>query len=371
MEVNIVRKKVRRGLSRIALVYPSTYEAMATSLSVHIVYYMVNGLFSEVYLERFYAHSLHGVEPEARSLETRSPLRNYELILTSIHYEPAIASLVRMLYYSGINPIRSKREIPIVAGGPAVMANPHPYADIVDAFIIGEAEATLSRVVDAWLSYRGEKKKFLEEIASLKYVYVPGINEPQEKIYRVWVENLDTAFYPIRQFYNPEREPVFGRGFLLETSRGCMFWCRFCLEGKLFKPYRKRSYSALQKLVNKGLRVNNTDRVVVYSLVYPSSPDEKLLLEYLVDNGIKASLPSMRANYLDRGFLELARAAGQETLTIAPESFSPFIQRIIGKYFELDPITELILEAAKLGFNIKIYVIYGVKGEKRRYRENH
>ncbi len=361
-EVNVVKKHLKRGMSRIALVYPSLYEVMASSLSVHIMYYLVNELFDEVYVERFHVRNLHGEEPLPRSLETETPLKDFELIITSIHYEPDIANLVRILYYGSLDPRRSKRKVPIIAGGPPIIANPKPYSDIVDVMVIGEIESTLPRIIDTWLSNRGDKERFLEEVSSLKYTYVPGYDD-DKTIYKDWVRDLDNTFYPIRQFRKPSYRQVFENGFLLETSRGCRYWCRFCLEGHIFNPYRFRKLATLKKLVEKGLNVNNVDRVIVYSLIYPSSSDERALLEYLISNGIEASIPSLRIDLVDDDLLEIVRQVGQKTLTLAPETFSSKIQRLIGKYVDLNPIHNILFRVIENGFNLKLYVMYGFKGE--------
>ncbi len=128
MEYNVIRKKIRRDTIRVAYVYPSIYEVMAASLASHMIYYMINEYYPEVYMERFHTQKLVGEEPLPRSLETGSPLRDFPVMITSIHYEPNIASLIRILKSSGIEPLRRKRGQILLAGGPAVMANPHPYS---------------------------------------------------------------------------------------------------------------------------------------------------------------------------------------------------------------------------------------------------
>lgn len=361
MEYNIIRKKISRKTIRIALVYPSTYEAMLSSLVTHMIYYMLNELFDEVYVERFYLKNLFGEEAEPRSIETNSPLKDFDLIITSIHYEPNISGLLRILHSAGLELYRERRRIPVIAGGPGVMANPHPYEEFIDAFIIGEVEDTLSRIIDDFIEFRDNKKMFLEKISSYSYVYAPGFTDVI--VYRKWTGDLDSAFYPIKQVQNTEVEPVYGRGFLLEVSRGCRFWCRFCIETRLFKPYRRRSNYKLFELINKGLSANRLDRVIIYSLLYPTSKDDIKLLEYLVLNGIKGSLPSLRAEYIDEYFLDLVRELGQKSITIAPESFNVFMQRILGKYFDLDILNESIDKIINKEFNLKLYIVFGVKNE--------
>jgi len=362
-EVNIVRKKITRSTVRIALLYPSLYSVMSSSLSIHIMYYMLNENYKEVYVERFHVKNLYGEEPPPRSLETNSPLKDFEIILVSMHYEPDIARLVKLLYYGKIDPRRTMRDEIVVAGGPPFIANPKPYSDIVDIAVVGEIEATLPEIIEYWMSYRGDKKRFLEEISSLEYTYVPEYDDSDKVIRKRWINDLDQAYYPIRQFRSLDKDIVFEPAFIVETSRGCRFWCRFCMEGRIFNPYRPRSFKKLKELVEKGLVVNNLSKVIIYSFIYPGSVDEKLFLEYLVDNNISVSLPSLRLNYIDDELLELIKNTGQKTLTLAPESFSPHIHLLFGKYPATLDLTTYIYRVLDYGFNIKLYMIYGVKGE--------
>jgi len=362
MEVNVFKKSLSRVVARIAYVYPSTYKAMISGLSPDIVYGMLNEN-DEVYVERFSCSKLNGVEETPRSLETGSLLKDFPLILTSIHYEPDIVNLARLLISSGIEVLAKNREKHIVvAGGPACMNNPIPYSDVVDACIIGEAEVTLDKVVEKWVEYGDVKKKFLEELASLNYVYAPGITSGP--VYRVYVEDLDKSYYPLRQVENTEIEPVYGRGFKLEVSRGCPFWCSFCMETRLFQPYRERSLSELKRILEKGLRYSlGGNRLVVFSLAFPVTRTHYDILEYLRGEGYKASIPSLRITpYLEKS-LETIKSLGQRTLTIAPESFSPVIQQFTLKYVGLlDYVTQALEEFLVKGFDLKLYLIYGFRG---------
>lgn len=357
----MIRKKIRRDTIRVAYVYPSIYEAMAASLASHIIYYMINEYYPEVYMERFHTHKLVGEEPPPRSLETESPLRDFPVIITSIHYELNIASLIRILKSSGIEPLRRKRDQILLAGGPAVMANPYPYSEIVDAFIIGEIEESIPAIMDRILPFIDDKKRMLEELAGLRNVYVPGYKS--DRVYRSYTPDLDQSYYPIRQFYDTVHEPVYGYGLLLESSRGCRFWCRFCMEGRLFKPYRRRSYSVLKRIVDEGLEYVPRKRIVFYSLNFLLSPHERQILEYLSNNGIEYSVPSLRIELINDDLLDLLKAGNQKTLTLAPESFSLRMHRLFGKYDRIKWIIDKLRDALRKGFKIKLYLISGVKGE--------
>ncbi|MEM3163081.1 MAG: radical SAM protein, partial [Desulfurococcaceae archaeon] len=69
-EVNVVLKKLRKGMVRIAILYPSTYSASLSSLAIHSIYYIANS-YPEVYAERFTLDN-------SRSLETLSPLKDFD-----------------------------------------------------------------------------------------------------------------------------------------------------------------------------------------------------------------------------------------------------------------------------------------------------
>ncbi|MEM4718277.1 MAG: radical SAM protein [Desulfurococcaceae archaeon] len=362
MEINIYKKKLSRVKSRIAYVYPSLYKVMISGLSTDIVYHLLNSK-EEIYVERFHCSKITGIEEEPRSLETSSKLRDFPLILTTLHYEPDIVNLIRLLIGSNIEVFSSKRrDHVIIAGGPVVMENPVTYSDIIDAFVIGEAETTLDEIINLWLEHSDSKLRFLEELSNLEYVYVPGYTN--RKTRRKITENLDSAFYPVKQVENTHIEPIYGRGFKLEVSRGCLFWCGFCIETRVFQPYRERSLHVLKEIINKGSSYSiESRRLVLYSLVFPVSSTHLKLLEHLVLEGFKAALPSLRiSKYLDDS-LDYIRLLGQKTLTIAVESFSPSIQSMICKYpCLLGYVNDFIKNAIMKEFDIKIYLIYGFKG---------
>ena len=334
---------------------------MSSSLISHIIYYYINNNYPEVFVERFVAKKLYGDEKEPRSLETNTPLRFFELIITSIHYEAGIATLIRLLNSAGIPVRREMRKQAIIAGGPAVMANPHPYSDVIDAFIIGEAEDLLRKIIDVYLEYRGDKGLFLEKLADLNNVYVPGIT--RDIVYRGYTRDLNSSYYPTTQFFDPEKEPAYGNGFIMESSRGCHFWCRFCLEGRLFKPYRPRSFSVMKKIINEGLTSTGLNRVVFYSLNFLFSKDEKAIAEYLCSKDIRYSFPSLRYEVINDDILELLKCSSQRTITLAPESFSRHVQYLIGKYDHVNNLINKSIRVIDHGFKLKLYLISGMKRE--------
>ncbi len=363
MELNTVYKNPLKAYSRVAFIYPSLYEVMISSLASDLIYFTLNNQ-PEIYAERFCNKKLTGAEDEVRSIETRSPLRDFDLIVTSLHYEPDIVNLVRLLRAGGVNPFREARQTPVIAGGPVVMANPVPFADLIDVFIIGEVESTLDKVVETWLQFKGDKNVFLEEVSKLSYVYVPGLTDGE--VVKSYPDDLNSCFYPVKQIVNTRVEPVFGRGFKLEVNRGCMFTCSFCMETRVMAPYRERSLALLKKLIEEHLTYEPEERrIILYSLSFPIRRDHLRILEFMVENKLIASLPSIRLDLISEEILELLKALNQKTITIAPESFSFTSQRLFFKYVKPCEWFEEKVEAVlNKGFNVKIYLIYGAPWEE-------
>ncbi len=353
MEVNAVVKKLRKGMVRAAILYPSTYSASLSSLAIHSIYYIANS-YPEVYAERFTLGN-------SRSLETRSPLKDFDYIIGSIHYELDYPKLVSILSNGGVSALRSiRRGRPLlIVGGPTPMSNPAPLTDIVDAVAVGEAEVLLPTLIEAIVENHGEPSKVLDSLPSNGF-YLP---ESGEEVKRVWTRDLDAAFYPVKQIQSLSNEPIYGKGFIIETSRGCPRWCRFCIEGRLFKPHRARSSQALVNLVEEGLRINEVNRAVVYSLFFPGSNGELHLLKYFSDRGIKASLPSIRLDLVSDELLELMHGVGQRTLVTAPESISSYGEAVLCKFFKRKDHEAALKQAVDRGFDLKLYFIIGIKGE--------
>ncbi|MCD6358277.1 MAG: hypothetical protein J7L75_06835, partial [Thermoproteales archaeon] len=126
-EINVVRKRASGRSLGVAVAYPSLYEAAVKSLSVQMLYFYLNSL-EDVYAERLVLQRTSGPEPPARSIESGRLLRDFELILFSVHYEPDYVNIVRLLKAGGVPLLARDREQVVVVGGPPVIANPEPLS---------------------------------------------------------------------------------------------------------------------------------------------------------------------------------------------------------------------------------------------------
>ena len=107
-----------------------------TGLALHIFYAILNSR-TDTSCERYFRYD---TSSPTLSVESRRPLSDNHIIGFSLTYEEDIVNLVQMLDSGDIPVLAEKRtdDDPIVVvGGPVVTANPEPFADFVDAFVIG------------------------------------------------------------------------------------------------------------------------------------------------------------------------------------------------------------------------------------------
>jgi len=211
VEDNPFAKKWRRGLKRVALVYPNAYASGVANIGLQYIYAYVNSL--EGYIcERFYLDVFDGL----RSLESRTPLKDFDIALFSLQFEDDYYNVVKILKKSGFKGLK-------IAGGPCAMINPKPIAKYFDAFVVGEIEN--SKVLDIILTAKNAE--------DLQGYEKEGIWTGKGEVKRIKPKKLD--FYLSKQIL---ADNVFGRCLLLEIGRGCIRRCRFCVVRQIYSPPR-------------------------------------------------------------------------------------------------------------------------------------
>ncbi len=345
--------------------YPSTYRAGMTGLALHIFYAILNSR-TDTSCERYFRFD---TSSPALSVESRRPLRNNHIIGFSLTYEEDILNLVQMLD-SGDVPVfaenRTDDDPLVIVGGPVVTANPEPFVDFVDAFVIGEGDLVIHEIVDAIVT-ESSRKDVLSQFAELNGVYVPTI--PKEKVERNIILDLDSLDYPVAQIIpdvseGSRLEPVFGKSFLLEVTRGCGHSCRFCLIGHVCQPRRTRSLNRLKYLIRLGTENTPVNKVSMIGSSLGDLDGLEGLVCWSVDQGLGVSVPSLRADSVSEPLLDCLVKSGQRTLTIAPETGSAKLRKSIGKGLSDTDIENAVELAARSGYNsLKLYFIIGLPGE--------
>ena len=206
----------------------------------------------------------------------------------------------------------------LIAGGPCASSNPLPMSNFFDLFIIGEAEVVMDEFIDRYLELEDPKKN-LEEFLDIDGIYIPD-----HPVKMVTVSDLKDACHPMRQVVpetdNKEYIPAFGRAFLLEVSRGCTRGCRFCMAGCIFRPRREMPLKELFNIAEQGAHATGLKKIALIGAAVSDYSRIEELCEGLHERGFQVTTPSLRIESITDTLLEILKASGLKTITIAPES---------------------------------------------------
>jgi len=364
-EYNAVRKNWKETPIKFALCYPNTYRVGMSCLAIHLLYELLNTR-NNVLCERFF----YDPNLPLSSIESGRSLTSFDIIGFSMQYELDYVHSIQMLLKSGIPPLSKDRtdKDPIICfGGPSVTANPEPLAPFADVIFIGEVEETINEFINVLLERKNKKRiDILDGFSKIPGVYVPQLNN---KTKRIWIGNLNNVPHPVKQIIPRVSsknyfQPVLGKSFLLEVSRGCAWGCRFCLEGYNYLPMRFRSFEKLIEILNEGLTYTPTRNIIIIGSAAFSHPHIKELLTYMNENNCSFSMPSLRLDFVDEDLINLLKKGGQKTPVFAPETASQRLLNFINKKFESDQLFNVIKIVKNTGFkNVKLYFMLGLPGE--------
>lgn len=392
-EINATVKNQAGVDLSVALVFPDLYEIGMSHLGLKILYHFINRR-EDAAAERVYAPWID-LEEKMRadniplfSLETRTPLREFDIIGFTLQYELSYSNILNILELARIPLLSTERddEYPlIIAGGPNAF-NPEPLADFIDLFYIGEGEALLDDLLDEvkiWKKSGGIRDELLQTLAGKEGIYVPGFYQinyydtgkikeitptrgAPEKINKQVVRDLDHSFYP-EKFIVPYQEIVHDR-IMLEVARGCTRGCRFCQAGMIYRPVRERSMETLLKQADSLVKSTGYEEI---SLVSLSSSDYSQikdlcfrLLERYSDRGVGISLPSLRIDSFSVSLAREIQKVRKTGLTFAPEAGTQRLRNVINKGVTEEDMMEAAEAAFREGWSqLKLYFMLGLPTE--------
>lgn len=392
-EMNAVCKPFSDADVTFAFCFPDSYEVGMSHLGIKILYDIINrrpwALCERVFMP--WPDMADGMRRENLplfSIESRTPLRQFDIVGFTLQYEMCYTNILEMLDLADI-PVFSKDRTDgplIIAGGPCAY-NPEPLAHFVDAFQIGDGEELMVEFIECVRACKAEglsRLETLRRLAKLDGVYVPAFyqetyNEdgtlasftPTDpvapaRVRRRVVLDLDKAAYP-ESFVVPYTEAVFDR-ITLEIMRGCTRGCRFCQAGMLYRPVRERSLETLLKQADSLERSTGYEEISLSSL---SSGDYTHLTELVcalteryADKKVSVSLPSMRLDSIVKPSLEEAQKIRKSGLTLAPEAGTQRLRDVINKGVTEDDLVRAVTDAFESGWStVKLYFMIGLPTE--------
>lgn len=345
------------GRLPVALVFPNRYYLGMSSLAVHSLYHLWNAR-DDLVCERVFTDFMPPL-----SLESGAPLAYFPVIALSISYELDYLDVVALLRAAGIPPRAADRDDThplILAGGPAVSANPEPLAPLLDAVVIGEVEPVFDRLTEALHLVADGRTAALEALSTIPGLYLPGVRYPPSAVHRQWLADLD-AFPTHSVLLTPNTE--FADVGLIEIGRGCGRGCRFCLAGYSYLPPRRRSVMSI--LAQAGELLRHTDRLGLVSAAVSDHPEIDRLVVELRGLGARLSVSSLRADSVSEALVRALAESGTRTLTIAPEAGSDRLRQVLHKTQTEDDILRAVELAAKHHLEqVKLYFMLGLPTEE-------
>jgi radical SAM superfamily enzyme YgiQ (UPF0313 family) len=357
------------GRLPVALLFPNTYYVGMSSLGLQALYRLCNAR-QDIVCERVFLPPAEDAPrrgahaPTPLALESQRSLSDFAVVAISLSFEMDAFHLLSILRAAGI-PLRSADRDEtwplLIAGGPAISANPEPLAPFLDAVFIGEIEERVDALLDALHLAPDGHGRVLDALAQVPGVYVPALHREGATVQRQWVADLDA--WPVHSvLFSPNTE--FGDMGLIEIARGCERGCRFCLAGTAYRPLRERSLDTI--LDQARWLLGHRDRLGLVSAAVSDHSQIDELATSLRDLGARISVSSLRTDPLSQPLLVALSESGTQTLTLAPEAGSDRLRSAIHKTQTEDHLLHAVESAARLQFaQLKLYFMLGLPGEEQ------
>lgn len=262
-EARQVIKNVNMVTSRIALAVPTMYEMGMFDFDLKKLYYTLNNR-RDTWCERVFAplpdfeNLLRNTDNKLYTLESKTTLRNMDIILFSIPSELMYTNVLNMLNLGGIPCLKARRKegFPIIIATGSAVLNPRPMEDFIDLYIIGEPNKVINEVMDVYKrmkeSFNVSKIDMLQAMRNIPGVYIPDVMDETEEVHMV-EESLETE-QPIKNIVIPSIPTGFDKT-LVTLSKGCPRNCTMCPHKYI---YGKSEFMSVDKGVLKTKRLMNT-----------------------------------------------------------------------------------------------------------------
>ncbi|MBM3779149.1 MAG: radical SAM protein [Acidimicrobiia bacterium] len=384
-EVGYVRKP-HAGRLRVALAFPNTYYVGMSNLGFQTVYRLFNAE-PDVVCERVFLPPKQELAAQLQSrqplvtLESQTEVSRFDVLAFSVSFEWDYTNVLTMLRLARLAvraEARVARDPLVVIGGAVTFVNPEPLALFADVIAAGEGEALVPPLVEAHRVANG-RDDLLRRLASSTGFYVPSSYEVRygddgtieamaaapgsgapDVVRKAAVPVTDSVEPPCTTIFTPDTE--FGSRFLVEVVRGCANLCRFCWAGYNYLPVR--AFPADRILARAEEAKPHARRAGLVSIALCDHPEIETILTRLAEMGYSISPASLRLDDLTPTIVRLLRASGERSLTIAPETGSDRLRRVINKTVTNDEI----LAAADMIFaegveSLKLYFMIGLPTE--------
>ena len=370
---------------RVALIFPNTYWVGMSNLGFQTVYSLFNAP-DEIVCERVFLPpkqelaELMASKTPLLTLESQTPVGDFDVVAFSVSFEWDYVNILTLLRLAGI-PLyaaeRSHHHPLVVIGGAVTFLNPEPLAPFADVIAAGEGEVLVPSLGRAFRQAT-DRRDLLRLLTRERGFYVPAFYDPRYgsdgtivgfsaveanapvPVHKAAVKTTDALDPPATRIFTPETE--FGSRFLVEVVRGCANLCRFCWAGYNYLPVRPFPTDRILQLAEAAR--HHANRVGLVSIALCDHPEIERILNRLHEMGYLISPASLRLDDLTEPLVRVLRESGERTITIAPETGSDRLRKVVNKTVT----NEEILDRADLIFasgieNLKLYYMIGLPTE--------
>lgn len=407
-ELNAIVKDHREVRGKVCFAFPDAYTIGMSHHGLQVLYSLMNTR-DDWACERAFTpwpdmeEQLKSRDLPLYSLETFTPLNEFDVIGFSLQYEICSTNVLTMLDLGRIDLHSENRTLHdplILAGGPCAQ-NPEPLAPFVDVFVTGDGEPSLPVICDKWLELKAQaeaegglqtgaagQKQREEALAALAvelpFAYVPRFYVPEfqndrqvalnrlrsdvpETIEPSVISTLEGIPLPTKPVV-PYVECVHDR-IAIEIMRGCPWQCRFCQSTVIKRPLRIRSVETIVNAALESYENTGYNEISILSLSSSDYPHfEELvykLKEVFNPLGVSISVPSLRVNEQLRTLAEVVGNGRRAGLTLAPEVARDDMREQIRKKIKNEDLYEGCRTAFRNHYqSVKLYFLCGLPGER-------
>ena len=148
---------------RFGFCFPDLYEIGMSNMALRIIYNLLNQR-ADVWCERFFSPAedmrgfLHKLNIPLVSLESKTPLNQFDIVGFTLQYEMSFPTILEMLDLGEILFIELNAQGTVQLWlQAAIVYNPEPLADFIDLFLIGDGEELLDELIDLYKTWDRNK----------------------------------------------------------------------------------------------------------------------------------------------------------------------------------------------------------------------